>query len=104
MLFLVVVNVITENVRKDVANDVLYTDILVFMSETMEDFERRILNRKEVLESKGLKINIGKAKVMVCWSKVELHKSKIDPCRVCVGPSICRTRNVETEFMTDVRK
>ena len=38
---------------------------------------------KDALESKGLKVNTRKTKVMVSGSEGELYKSKIDPCGVC---------------------
>ena len=38
---------------------------------------------KDALESKSLKVNIKKTKVILSGLKVELFKSKIDPCGVC---------------------
>ena len=35
------------------------------------------------MESKGLKVNTRKTKVMVSGSEGELSKRKIDPCEVC---------------------
>ena len=67
LLFAIVVDVITENARRGVVNELLYADDLVIMSEDMED----------------LKVNTGKTKVMVSGSEGELYKSKIDPCGVC---------------------
>ena len=37
LLFAVVVDVITENARRSVVNELLYADDLVLMSKTMED-------------------------------------------------------------------
>ena len=47
----------------------------------MEDLKERLRNWKDALESKGLKVNTRKTKVMVSGSRV-LVKSKIDPCGV----------------------
>ena len=44
---------------------------------------RRFWNWKDTLESKGLKVNTGKTKLMVSGSEEELLKSKIDPYKVC---------------------
>ena len=82
LLFAIVVNVITENER-DVLNELLYADDLVLMTETMEDLKERFWNWKDALESKGLKVNTRKTKVMVSRSEGKLSKSKIDPCGVC---------------------
>ena len=62
-------------------NELLYADDLVLMSETMEDLKERFWNWKDALESKDVKVNTRKTKVMVSGSK-ELFKSKIDPCGV----------------------
>ena len=53
LLFTIVVEVITENPRRGVANELLYADDLVFMSETMEDFKETFWNWKDALESKA---------------------------------------------------
>ena len=83
LLFAIVVDVITENARRGVVNELLYADDLVIMSEDMEDLKERFWNWKDALESKGLKVNTRKTKLMVNGSEGELHKSKIDPCGVC---------------------
>ena len=83
LLLAIVVNVITENARRGVVNELLYADGLVIMSEGMEDLKERFWNWKDALESKGLKVNTRKTKLMVSRSEGELFKSKIDQCRVC---------------------
>ena len=82
LLFAIVVDVITENARRGVINELLYTDDLVFMSATIEDLKERFWNWEDALESKGLKIKTKKTKVMVSGSKGEQFKSRIDPCGV----------------------
>ena len=61
-LLAIVVNVITENARRGVVNELLYADELVLMSETTEDLKERFWNWKDTLKSKGLKVNIRKTK------------------------------------------
>ena len=61
------------------ANELLYADDLVIMSEDMKDLKERFWNWKNALESKGLKVNTRKTNVMVSGSEGELFKSKIDP-------------------------
>ena len=56
---------------------------IVIMSEDMEDLKERFWNWKNALESKGLKVNTRKTKMMVSGSEGELYKSKIYPCGVC---------------------
>ena len=59
LLFAIVVDVITENAKRGVVDELLYADDLVIMSETMEDLKERFWNWKNALESKGLKVNTG---------------------------------------------
>ena len=83
LLFAIVVDVVTENARRGVINKLLYADDLVIMSKDMEDLKERFSNWKDALESKGLKVNTRKTKMMVSGSEGKLFKSKIDPCGVC---------------------
>ena len=54
------------------------------MSETFEGLRNKLLNWK-AFESNGLKVNLGKTKVMVSGgiTKDEMCKSNIYPCEVC---------------------
>ena len=83
LLFAIVVDLITENARRGVVDELLYADDFVLMSETMEDLKERYWNWKNALESKGLEVNTRKTKAMVSGSEGELYKSKIDPCGDC---------------------
>ena len=82
LLFAIVVDAVTDEARSGI-NEILYADDLVLIGETMDDLKEKFWNWKKTLESKGLKINIRKTKMMVCGSEGELFKSKIDPCGVC---------------------
>ena len=62
---------------------VLHVDDLVLKSETMEDLKKRFLKWRSALESKGLKVNLKKTKVMVCGSEGEVIHNRIDPCGIC---------------------
>ena len=44
LLIAIVVDVITENARRSVVNELLYGDDLVLISETMEDLKERFWN------------------------------------------------------------
>ena len=83
LLFAVVVDVITENARRGVVNELMYGDDLALMSKTMEDLKEIFCNWKDALQSRGSKVNTGKTKVMVSGLKGKLFKSKMDPCGVC---------------------
>ena len=64
-------------------NEILNADNFVLMSESIENLKEKFLKWKEAIESKGLKVNFKKTKVMVSGSKGEVLKSKVDPCAKC---------------------
>ena len=57
--------VATTFAREGALGELLYADDLVLMSETIKGLRDKFLKWKEDLESKGLKVNLGKIKVMV---------------------------------------
>ena len=81
----VVVDVVTEFAIEGALSELLYADDLVLISETIEGLRDKFIKLKEVFESDGLKVNLGKTKVMVCSgiTKDGMSKSKVDPCGAC---------------------
>ena len=79
----ILVDVVTENVRNGLMSEMLYADDLVLMSETMEGLMEKFWKWKEAFESKGLKVNLGKTKVVVSGAEGEVSVSKVDPCGIC---------------------
>ena len=51
LLFAIVVDIITENARRGVANEILYANDLVLMSKSIENSKERFWNWKDALES-----------------------------------------------------
>ena len=74
LLFGIIVDVVTKNAREDLMKKVLYEDDLVLMTETMEGLKERFLKCRSALESKRLKVDLEKTKVVVCGSKVKSYK------------------------------
>ena len=74
LVFAIVVDVIKENVRNGLMSEMLYADDLVLTSETMEGLREKFWKWKEVFESKGLKVNLGKTKVVVSGAEGEVSK------------------------------
>ena len=83
LLFAIAVDVISEKSREELMNKILYADDLVLMSKSIENLKEKFLKWKDAFESKGLKVNLKKTKVMVSGSKGEVLKSKVDPCAKC---------------------
>ena len=61
----------TESVRSGSMSEMLYADDLVLMSEMMEGLREKFWKWKEAFESKGLKVNLGKTKVLVSGAEGE---------------------------------
>ena len=62
----------------------LYADDLVIIAESLEECVRRLLTWKEAMEKKGLRVNAGKTKIMICGTGLDLLQSSGEfPCAVC---------------------
>ena len=83
LLFAIVVDVITESVKNGLMSELFYADELILTSETIEGLRAKFWKRKKAFESKGLKVNLRKAKVVVSGAEGEVTVSKIDPCGIC---------------------
>ena len=64
-LFAVVMDVLSENVRRDMLWDLLFADYLVITAETEEQLQERYRAWQENLERGGLRVNVGKTEVMI---------------------------------------
>ena len=57
---------------------------LVIIAESLEECVRRLLTWKEAMEEKGLRVNTGKTKSMICGTGLNLLQSSGKfPCAVC---------------------
>ena len=78
-----VVDVVTENARKGLMKEVLYIDDLVLMSQTMKGLKKKLVKWRSAMESKGLRVNLERMKVIVCESEGKVIWSRIEPCEIC---------------------
>ena len=83
LIFAIVVDAVTEQAREGLLNEILYADDLVLMSKNLEDLRERFQRWRGALESKGMKVNIRKTKMMVSGADGEIVRSKVDPCGIC---------------------
>ena len=83
LIFSIVVDAVSEHAREGLLNEILYADDLVLMSENLEDLRERFQRWRDALESKGLRINIRKTKMMVSGAEGEVVRSRVDPRGVC---------------------
>ena len=57
---------------------------LVIIAETFKECVRRLLTWKEAMEEKGLRVNSGKTKIIICGMGLDLLQSSGEfPCGVC---------------------
>ena len=64
-------------------SEMLYADDLALTSETMEGLREKFWKWKETFESRGLKVNLRKTKVVVSGAEGEVTVNKIDLCGIC---------------------
>ena len=74
---------LSREFRAGVPWEDLYADDLVIIADSLEECVRRLLIWKEAME-KGLRVNAGKTKVMICGTGLDLLQSSGEyPCAVC---------------------
>ena len=84
LLFIIVLEALSREFRSGVPWEDLYADDLVIIAESLEECVRRLLTWKEAMEKKGLRVNAGKTKIMICGMGLDLLQSSGEfPCAVC---------------------
>ena len=66
LLFIIVMDAVSEFVRRDAPWDMLYADDLVVAEDSESNLQTRFLRWQQALEIQGLRINVGKTETMVC--------------------------------------
>ncbi|MCP3657197.1 MAG: hypothetical protein GY766_20280 [Herbaspirillum sp.] len=84
LLFIIVLQAITEEFKTGCPWELLYADDLVLIAETHKELERKFQLWKQNLESRGLKVNLAKSKVLVSRKedRTTLPSGKW-PCSIC---------------------
>jgi hypothetical protein len=84
LLFIIVMEAISRKCRGGLPFELLYADDIVLMANSKEGLMERLREWKKEIEVKGLRVNMGKTKVMKCEVRVEqLVNSGKWPCGVC---------------------
>ena len=84
LLFIIVLEALSREFCSGVPWEDLYSDDLVIIAESLEECVRRLLTWKEAMEKKGLRVNAGKTKIMICGTGLDLLQSSGGfPCAVC---------------------
>ena len=84
LLFIIVLEALSREMRSGCPEELLYADDLALVSETIEGLKGKLESWKQVLESGGLRVNLGKTKVMVSGCDVgKVREQGKYPCGVC---------------------
>jgi hypothetical protein len=84
LLFIIVMEALSRTFREGLPMELLYADDLVLVADSEELLIEKIKKWKAGMEDKGLRVNIGKTKVMRCRADTgKVVKSGKDPCGVC---------------------
>ena len=83
LLFIIVLEALSSEFRVGCEWEMIYANDLVTLAETFECLMKKTAVWKTGLESKGLKVNMGKTKVMISGRDLHiLHTSGKYPCAV----------------------
>ena len=85
LLFAIVVDVVRNEITEGMLQEILYTDDIVLIAKNMAELQEKFYCWKSAHESKGLKVNLMRTKVMVRKiGQVTIKPfSKKDPCGIC---------------------
>ena len=79
LLFIMVMDVLTEDVRDGSLMELLYADDLVLCGESLNDVMDKYKRWKNAVEGKGLRVNVDKTKSMQLSFGKKSSVSKVDP-------------------------
>ena len=84
LLFIMVLEALSREFRTGAPWELLYADDLVIIAESMEELMVKLKAWKAGMEAKGLRVNMGKTKLMVTGHDLDVLKdSGTYPCAVC---------------------
>ena len=84
LLFVIVLEALSREFRAGVPWEDRYADDLVIIADSLEECVSRLLIWKEAMVKKGLRVNAGKTKVMICGTGLDLFPSSDEYlCAVC---------------------
>ena len=102
LLFIIVLEALSREFRCGVPWEDLYADDLVIIAESLEECVRRLLVWKEAMEEKGLRVNAGKTKIMICLQPLQKMLLLPTPVRQTAhgnSPELCRRSSPVPQIM-----
>ena len=84
LLFIIVLEALSREFRTGCPWELLYVDDLMISAEAMEELLVKVQTWKTEMEKKGLRVNMGKTKIMESGINLDVQKkSGKYPCGVC---------------------
>ena len=84
LLFVIVMEAISREFRVALPWELLYADDLTVIAETKEELIKRLNEWKENVESKGMRVNMNKTKVMISGERQNVRQKAVRwLCGVC---------------------
>ena len=85
LLFIIVLEALSVEFRTGCPWELLYADDLALVAKSMEELTVQLQNWKQAMEAKGLRVNMGKTKVMVSGKGLgpATKKEGKYPCSIC---------------------
>ena len=84
LLFVIVMEAISREFRVALSWELLYADDLAVIAETEEELMKRLNEWKDNVESKGMRVNMNKTKVMISGERQMVWQKGVRwPCGVC---------------------
>ena len=73
-----------EAISRELPLELLYADDLIVIRETEEELIKRRNERKDNVESKGIRVNVNKTNVMISGERQKVRQKAVRwPCGVC---------------------
>src|SRR5664279_3429253 len=72
LLFIIVLEALSREFREGLPMELLYADDLVLLADSMEELMEKFMRWRAGMEGKGLRVNLGKTKVMKCLSLIHI--------------------------------
>ena len=83
LLFIIVMDVLTDDVRNGSLMELLYADNLLLCGESLNVVMDKYVKSKNAVEGKGLRVNVDKTKGIQLLFGKKSSISKFDSCGVC---------------------
>jgi len=94
LLLVIVMEATSREFRFTLPWELLYGDDLAVIAETEEELIKRLNEWKDNMESKGMRVNMNKTKVMISGERQKVRQNAVRwPCGVC-------SKGVASKFIT----